>query len=73
MTKAAIKYVVKLDPATGRWDITRDGKPTGGFAREMNTAIGLASADASREARAGGEKISAWLDYGGTKKKVWPT
>lgn len=72
MAGLAVKYLVKFDPASGRWDVTRGGKPTGAFAREMNTAIGQATLEASLEARDTDLNVSVWLDYGGRTNKVWP-
>lgn len=72
MAGLAVKYLVKHDTATGRWDVTRGGKPTGSFARDMNTAIGAATREASLEARDSDLKVTVWLDYGGRTNKVWP-
>jgi hypothetical protein len=66
-----VKYLVKHGPETGRWDVTRGGKPTGAFARDMHTGIGSATREASLEAK-DDRKVTVWLDYGGSTKKVWP-
>ncbi len=73
MDKLDLKYLVKFDPDTGRWNVTRAGVPTGSFARDMNTAIGAASREAGIEALNSDFAVSVWLDYGGTRKKVWPS
>ena len=72
MAGVTVKYLVRLAAGGGRWDILRDGKPTGAFARDMNTAIGIATRDASAEARDPGVKASVWLETTGKPKKVWP-
>jgi hypothetical protein len=70
MAGLAVKYLVKSDPDTGRWNVTRDGKPTGSFAREMETAIGGAIRETDLQARNSNLKIAVWLAYGGSTKKV---
>lgn len=72
MAGLAVKYLVQHDRTTGRWDVSRGGKPTGAFARDMNTAIGSATREASLEARDSDLKVSVWLDYGGRTNQVWP-
>ncbi len=72
MAGLAVKYMVKFDADSGRWNVLRGGKPTGAFAREMNTAIGSATRAASLEAKGSDLKVSVWLDYGGRTNKVWP-
>lgn len=54
---ADVDYRVKLDAETGKWEIWRDGIKTGGFARDMHTAIGLATRDAQREVMATDLKV----------------
>ncbi len=68
----AMIYLVEQDPRDGRWNITRGGKPTGGFARDKSTAIGLAYADASREAHETNLKVEVWSVQGGKRTKEWP-
>lgn len=72
MPGPAVKYLVRFDAAVGRWNVLRGGKETGAFARDMHTAIGAATRDATEEARDPGLKVTVWLDYGGRANKVWP-
>jgi hypothetical protein len=48
----AVLYSVEQDQNDGRWNILRGGAPTGAYARDKSTAIGLALQSASREANA---------------------
>lgn len=72
MATFAIKYLVKHDTATGRWNVFRGDQPTGAFARDMYTAIGAATHQASLEARDTDIKVTVWLEQDGKAKKVWP-
>lgn len=73
MPGLAVKYLVKPDAATGRWNIYRGGKPTGSFARDMNTAIGSAQRDASAEMYETDLKATVWLAEPGKRvRQVWP-
>jgi hypothetical protein len=39
MAGLGVKYEVRHNPATGRWNVLRGGKPTGAFGRDQHTAI----------------------------------
>jgi len=72
MPARGIKYLVKQDRATGRWNVLREDQPTGAFARDQDTAIGSATRDASLEARGNDLKVSVWVQEGTKARKVWP-
>ena len=67
-----IEYLVTLDPDGKRWNVTRDGEPTGGFARDKSTAIGLAYREASAELASTGGQLSVWSVQHGKRTKEWP-
>jgi len=72
--KAAVEYVVELDPADKRWNVTRNGERTGAFARDKATAIGCAYRDASREqAQTLGDVRVFSTGAKGKRKQEWPT
>ena len=62
-------YLVKRD-GDGRWNISRDGKPAGGFTLDMSTALGIAYHAAQLEQSA--IDVSVWSVQGGKPKKEWP-
>lgn len=67
-----ITYLVMRDGGTGRWNVTRDGQPTGGFARDKETAIGVAFRDASREAHGAATSVIVWsVSQEGKRTKEW--
>lgn len=69
---AGVTYLVALDPGSGRWNVTRDGIATGAFARDRETAIGQAFADASREAHQTKVSVTVWVvDKDGKRTKEW--
>lgn len=68
-----VTYLVTLDPQGSRWNITRNDVPTGGFAREKNTAIGMAYREASLEQAGSKEPVTVWSVVAGKRKKEWPT
>lgn len=69
---AGVTYLVALDPGTGRWNVTRDGVATGGFARNRETAIGVAFGDASREAHRTAAAVTVWVvGNDGKRTKEW--
>lgn len=68
-----IIYLVELDPLTNRWNVTRDGVPTGAFARERSTAVGQAYHAASLEQAGTALDVTVWSVQGGERKKEWPT
>jgi hypothetical protein len=67
-----VEYLVTLDPDGRRWTVTREEQPTGAFARDKSTAVGLAYREASREMAETGHKISVWSVQGGKRTKEWP-
>lgn len=67
-----VEYLVTLDPDGRRWTVTRVDKPTGAFARDKSTAIGLAYREASQEMADTGKKISVWSVQNGKRTKEWP-
>jgi hypothetical protein len=67
-----VEYLVTLDPDGRRWTVSREDQPTGGFAQDKSTAIGLAYREASREMAETGHKISVWSVKDGKRTKEWP-
>ena len=67
-----VEYLVTLDPDGRRWTVTRGDQPTGGFAQDKSTAIGLAYREASREMAETGHTISVWSVQAGKRTKEWP-
>jgi len=65
-------YLVSQDDDGKRWTITRDDKPTGGFARDKATAIGMAYREASVELASSAIPISVWSVQNGKRTKEWP-
>jgi len=57
----------------GRWNITRNGQATGGFARDMSTAIGMAYREASLEQAGTDAMVTVWSVQGIKRTKEWPT
>ena len=55
-----------------RWDIERDGKATGSFAYDLNTAIVMATAQAERDVRSGIAASVCVEEKEGTSRQVWP-
>ena len=71
--ETGVKYLVTLDPDGRRWTVTREDQPTGAFARDKSTAIGLAYREASREMAETGFNISVWSVQDGKRTKEWPS
>jgi hypothetical protein len=71
MPGLSVKYLVKPG-AGGRWDVLRGGRFTGSFARDVNAAVGLATAMASREAYESDIEVTVWLSAKTSPKKIWP-
>jgi hypothetical protein len=69
---SGVIFLVTLDGDGKRWTITRDDKPTGGFAQDKNTAIGLAYREASAELASTGDQVSVWSVQDGKRTKEWP-
>ena len=69
---SGIEYLVTLDADGKRWTVTREDAPTGGFARDKSTAIGLAYREASAELVNTGGHISVWSVQNGKRTKEWP-
>lgn len=67
-----VEYLVTLDADGRRWTVSRGDQPTGGFARDKSTAVGLAYREASREMAETGHKISVWSVQDGKRTKEWP-
>jgi hypothetical protein len=67
-----IKFLVKPDTGGGRCNILRVGKPTGAFARDVHTAIDMATQSASKEAHDSYGLGSVYLSVGGKTREVWP-
>ena len=67
-----VEYLVTLDLDGGRWTVSCGGQPTGGFARDKSTAVGLAYREASREMTETGNKVSVWSVHDGKRTKEWP-
>ena len=63
-----VEYLLTLDPDGRRWTVSREQQPTGAFARDKSTAVGLAS----REMAETGHKISVWSVQDGKRTKEWP-
>ena len=53
------------------FDIERDGKPTGSFAKDRNTAIGLAGRAAQFETREGRTAVVYGTNADGKRVVVW--
>jgi hypothetical protein len=67
-----VEYLVTPDQDGQRWTVSREHQPTGAFARDKSTAVGLAYREASREMAETGHKISVWSVQGGKRTKEWP-
>lgn len=73
MAGLAVEYLVKFNSAAGRWDVFRGGRPTGAFARDVNTAIGTALNEASLESRITDLEVTVLLEEPGKRaRQVWP-
>ena len=59
-------------PNGRRWDVERDRAFTGMFAYEVNTAIGLATAEAQRDGHNGLAATVCVEEKDGTCRHVWP-
>jgi hypothetical protein len=73
MASPGVRYLVELDLGAGKWNASRGGKATGSFARDMQTAIGLASKMAQLEASITHLGVTVWTDVAGQKTMVWPS
>ena len=62
----------RVVPHGERWDVERDGKATRSFAYDVNTAIGLATAEAQRDVRSGADASVRVEENDGTSRQVWP-
>jgi hypothetical protein len=69
--KVAVTYLVEHDPGTDRWDVSRDGAPTGAFAKDKPTAIGQAYQAASNEAASTKQKVAVFSLQARKRKKEW--
>jgi hypothetical protein len=69
---SAIIYLVEQDEAGGRWNVTRNGVPTGAFARDKGTAIGQAYQAASLEQAGTAVQVTVWSVLDGKRTKEWP-
>jgi hypothetical protein len=67
-----VRYVVQFDVRNARWDVLRNGQETSAFSDDMDTAIGAASAIASKETIPADVEATVWLTLKGKQKKVWP-
>ncbi len=67
-----VEYLVTLDADGRRWTVTRGDQPTGAFALEKSTAVGLAYREASQEMAETGHRISVWSVQDGKRTKEWP-
>jgi len=67
----SVTYEVQQD-ANGRWNVLRDGAPTGAFARDKSTAIGQAYAAATRETAESNLKVTVYSVQNGKRTKEWP-
>ena len=59
-------------PNGKRWDVERDHAFTGSFAYEVRTAIGLATAEAQKDAHNGLDATVCVEGKDGTCRHVWP-
>jgi hypothetical protein len=59
-------------PNGKRWDVERDHAFTGSFAYAVNTAIGLATAEAQRDVHNGIDAVVCVEETDGTCRHVWP-
>jgi hypothetical protein len=62
----------RVVPNGRRWDVERDGTPTGSFAYDVNTAIGLATAEAQRDKHNGLDATVGVEEKDGTCRRIWP-
>jgi hypothetical protein len=69
----SVTYLVALDAASGRWNVSRNDVPTGGFAREKGTAIGLAYGQASLEQAGTDLDVRVFSIQGKKRTQEWPT
>lgn len=63
-------YLVEREPHGSRWNISRDGKPIGGFTLDRNTAVRIAYEAALREEPAA--NVSVWSFQDGRPRREWP-
>ena len=62
----------RVVPHGERWDVERDGKATGSFAYDVNTAVGMATAQAQRDVRGGTAASVCVEEKDGASRQVWP-
>jgi hypothetical protein len=68
-----VEYLVTLDPNGRRWTVSREQQPTGAFAQDKSTAVGLPYREARREMAETGSKVSFWSVQDGKRTKEWPS
>jgi hypothetical protein len=66
-----VEFAIVWNPARRTFDIERDGKPAGNFARDKNTAIGLASRAAQFDNREGKTAVVYTTDAEGKQIVEW--
>ena len=71
-SSVAIVRECRIAPDGKRWDVERDHTFTGSFAYEVHTAIGLATAEAQRDAHNGLDATVCIEEKDGTCRHVWP-
>jgi hypothetical protein len=62
----------RVIPNGKRWDVERDHTFTGSFAYEFHTAVGLATAEAQRDAHNGLDATVCVEEKDGSCRQVWP-
>ncbi len=66
------KREYRVVPHGERWNVQCDGKATGSFAHDVNSAISLATAQAERDFRSGISASVSVQEKEGTSRQVWP-
>jgi hypothetical protein len=66
------KREYRIVPHGERWNVECDGKATGWFAEDVNSAIGLATAHAERDFRNGISASVSVEEQEWTNRQVWP-
>lgn len=66
------KREYRVVPHGERWDVECDGKATGSFAHDVNSAIAMATAQAQQDVRSGTPASVCVEEKDGISRQVWP-